>query len=596
MAFLKEFGHRIVEFFSRAMVLGNFDASDPSTSVERLFGEPESPSGIAVTEDNALTYAAVFSAVRVLAESESQLPFKVFRRAKINGRLGAEEAFDHRSYRLLHDEPNPENSSIDFRGMLMFALNLNGNGYAEIERDGAGRPKHLWPIEPVRVTPRREGGRIVYSVSASSSSIRPSPATIAAEDMIHVPGPRMRGLKGLSPIGLHREAVALGLSLQAFGSSFFGNASFAGGWLKHPAQLSPEARKRLRESIEARHQGPRNAFRLGLLEEGLEFEANTINPDDAQFLESRRFQISEIARIFRVPPHMLADLERATFSNIEQMSLEFVVYSLSPWLVRIEQEMNRKLFSEGEKGTYYVKHNVAGLLRGEFKAQADALALGRNNGWLSADDIRSILDLNPIGADKGGDLYLVPLNMVPAELAAKGIGAASGSTPRAVASARGALLARRMIDAHEPLLTGEWARWNRRLRGELAGRARAAADVPSALLAILPTYGDMEPRAVRITADVALAAARSACRAVADLKGVELDEGSIETFVRAMVERSVSLRIASIRSEIEAHNVAGGDLPALLETLSSRGEAPPGAELLLDQLRDLAAQVGEESS
>lgn len=362
-------------------------------------------SGVQVNEETALRSSAVFAAVRVLSESVASLPLIVYRRL---GR-GKERASDHPLYTILHDRANEEMTAFTFREVMMQHLLLWGNAYAEIEYDNAGRVRGLWPLRPDKTWPEREERtkKLVYRVILPDGQ----GVTLPAERVLHIPAFAADGIVGRSPIRLAREAIGLALAAEEFGARFFGQGATLGGVLEHPGQLSEEALKRLRESFENMHQGLSRAHRIAILEEGMSYKQIGIPPEDAQFLETRKFQVTEIARIFRVPPHMIGDLERATFSNIEHQSIEFVVHSLRPWLVRWEQAINWKLFTPSERQQFFAEFLVDGLLRGDIRSRYEAYAIGRQWGWLSANDVRELENLNPV---EGGDVYLSPMNMVPA--------------------------------------------------------------------------------------------------------------------------------------------------------------------------------------
>ena len=364
----------------------------------------ETPAGVDVTPDSALSYSAVFACVRVLAEDVASLPLLVYRRLQPRGK---ERAPEHPLYRLLHDAPNPEMTAIEFRETMMGHLALWGNGYAEKEFNRAGRVMGLWPLRPDRMRVRREGGALVYEYQLPDGETTRLPAA----RVMHLRGLGANGIVGYSPIALLRNAVGLGLAAEEFGSRFFGNGARPQLVLIHPNQLTPEGQENLRTSWRRQHEGLSKAHRVAVLEEGITVKEIGIPPEDAQFLQTRIFQAVEIARIYRVPPHKIQDLERATFSNIEHQSIEYVASTLAPWLVRWEQAISRDLVPEQERGTYFAEHLVAGLLRGDTISRYQAYSVGRQGGWLSANDVRELENMNPID---GGDEYLSPLNMVPA--------------------------------------------------------------------------------------------------------------------------------------------------------------------------------------
>ncbi len=366
--------------------------------------------GKVVNERTAMQATAVYACVRILAESIAGLPLHLYRYRS----GGLEVETQHPLYRILHDEPNPEMTSFIFRETLMSHLLLWGNAYAQILRDRGGRVIGLYPLLPDRMDVSRDNvtGEIYYTYTPSSddnpnikgiSSIR-----LRREDVLHIAGLGFDGLVGYSPIAMAKNAVGISLATEEYGASFFKNGATPSGILEHPGVLKdPE---KLRESWQEQFSG-QNTHKIAVLEEGMTFKPMSIPPEEAQFLETRKFQIDEIARIFRVPPHMVGDLEKSSFSNIEQQSLEFVKYTLNPWVVRWEQAMQKALLLPSEKQMYGIKFNVDGLLRGDYKSRMDGYAVGRQNGWLSANDIRSLENMNPIPDEEGGNLYLINGNM-----------------------------------------------------------------------------------------------------------------------------------------------------------------------------------------
>lgn len=382
--------------------------------------------GFVVTEETALTYSAVLAAVRVLSETISSLPLFTYRRL---GERRREPALDHPLFSILHDLPNDEHTSLEVRETLMANVLLWGNAFAEIRRDGAGQVRELWPLESKHAEVKRVNGRLVYVYTKPGEQAR----ALNREQVLHIRGLSINGATGLSPIAAAREAIGLGLATEGYGARFFSNDASPGGVLEHPSQLSDGAHKHLRESIEDRHGGLAGAHKLMILEEGMKFARVGIPPDDAQFLDTRKFQVAEIARIFRIPPHLLGDLERATFSNVEQQALEFVVHTVRPWLVRFEQAIKRDLIRPEDRETIFAEHKVDGLLRGDVDTRYKAYSTGRQWGWLSANDIRALENMNPIPK---GDSYLIPMNMIPIGPGAPAISPApttddSGSQPGA---------------------------------------------------------------------------------------------------------------------------------------------------------------------
>lgn len=370
-----------------------------------------STSGKPVNERSAMQMTAVYSCVRILSEAVASLPLHIY---KYNTG-GKEKATDHPLYFLLHDEPNPEMTSFVFRETLMTHLLLWGNAYAQIIRNGKGEVVALYPLMPNKMTvDRDENGRLYYSyqrTSGDAPTMKGTTVTLRPSDVLHIPGLGFDGLVGYSPIAMAKNAIGMAIACEEYGAKFFANGAAPGGVLEHPGTIKDPAR--VRESWQSTFGGSGNANKIAVLEEGMKYTPISISPEQAQFLETRKFQINEIARIFRVPPHMVGDLEKSSFSNIEQQSLEFVKYTLDPWVIRWEQALMRSLLSSDEKSEYFVKFNLDGLLRGDYASRMSGYAIGRQNGWMSANDIRELENLDLIPADEGGDLYLINGNMLP---------------------------------------------------------------------------------------------------------------------------------------------------------------------------------------
>jgi len=364
-------------------------------------------SGKPVNEHTAMQMTAVYSCVRILSETLAGLPLHVY---KYNDNGGKEKYLKHPLYKLLHDEPNPEMTSFAFRETLMSHLLLWGNTYAQIIRNAKGEVIALYPLMPNKMTVDRDSnGRLFYLYQRSSDDVpslgKDNQVYLAPADVLHIPGLGFDGLVGYSPIAMAKNAVGLAIATEEYGAKFFANGAAPGGVLEHPGTIKDP--QKVKESWNAAYQGSANSHRVAVLEEGMKYQPIGISPEQAQFLETRKFQINEIARIFRVPPHMLADLEKSSFSNIEQQSLEFVKYTLDPWVVRWEQSMCRALLSDSEKPTVFIKFNVDGLLRGDYASRMSGYATARQNGWMSANDIRELENLDRIPAELGGDLYLI---------------------------------------------------------------------------------------------------------------------------------------------------------------------------------------------
>lgn len=379
----------------------------PPAWVERVAGY-QSTTGLTISENNALELSAVWACIRVLAETIGQIPFPFYRRVGD----GKERARDHPLYAILDDMPNPEMDAFTFRETLMGHLCAWGNAYADIEIDRAGRIKHLWPLRPDKMKPARENGRLVYNYRLPKTD---RPITLPAERIFHLHGLGFDGLQGYNPIRLHRQTIGLAKATEDFGSRFFANDARPGAVLQHPGTLSEDAQDRLRKSYEKEHRGLEKSHRMAILEEGMTIKEIGIPPEDAQYLGTRKFQVPEICRIFRVPPHMVHDLDRATWGNIEHQAIDFVIYSIGPWVVRWEKGVYRELMLPSERPVYFAEFLLTALLRGDTKTRYDAYSIGRQNGWLSANDIRRLENMDPLGPS--GDVYLVPLNMIPADQA-----------------------------------------------------------------------------------------------------------------------------------------------------------------------------------
>lgn len=371
-----------------------------------------SSSGKAVTERSAMQMTAVYSCVRILSEAVAGLPLQIYKYTDAGGK---EKAIEHPLYHLLHDEPNPEMSSFVFRETLMTHLLLWGNAYAQIIRNGKNEVVALYPLMPNKMTVDRDAnGQLYYSYYRGlDEAIRDKEqlVTLRPSDVLHIPGLGFDGLVGYSPIAMAKNAIGMAIACEEYGAKFFANGAAPGGVLEHPGTIKDP--QRVRESWQSTFGGSGNANKIAVLEEGMKYTPIGISPEQAQFLETRKFQINEIARIFRVPPHMVGDLEKSSFSNIEQQSLEFVKYTLDPWVIRWEQSITRALLSPTEKKKYFVKFNLEGLLRGDYQSRMNGYAIGRQNGWMSANDIRELENLDRIPDEEGGNLYLINGNMLP---------------------------------------------------------------------------------------------------------------------------------------------------------------------------------------
>jgi HK97 family phage portal protein len=417
---------------------GNFK-TPPRWLHDALAGSSTTSTGISIGPETALNYSVVWACVRVISETIGSLPWFTYRRTPDGGR---NRAPDHPAYRLLHDAPNPDMAAMSWKETSVAHALLWGNCFSEIIRDEGETIAALYPIHPCRVTMRRRpDGSIFYEISNGPNP----PSKLDADEMFHVPGLSDDGLWGYSVVQKARESFGLLAASEKFGGSFFGNGAHFSGVLKHPKALSDKGRVNLKESVEAAHRGADKAHRFMLLEEGMDWSQTSVPPNDAQFLETRQFQVEEICRWFRVPPHKVQHLLRSTFSNIEHQSIEHVTDTLRPWLVRFEQEANRKLIRPAQRGTFYTENLLDALLRGDTLSRSQALEVQFRNGVLLGDEWRSIENRNPLPDGVGqrpiGTVNMVPLDKMDEILAAK-------TAPKAPPAGDSGGDAKRMIEQH----------------------------------------------------------------------------------------------------------------------------------------------------
>lgn len=373
-----------------------------SAAMTFLFGR--SASNKYVTPRTSFSVPIVYACVRVIAETVASLPFEVYERTD----LGHEKAVNHPMYHLLHDQPNDEMTSFVWRETVMTHLLLWGNSYSQIIRNGRGRVIGLYPLLPERmVVDRDENGKLTYTYTKTDGSI----VVLSKDDVFHIPGLGFDGIMGYSPIAVERNAIGLGIAAEEYGSKFFANGATPSGILTHPNHVKDP--KALRESWQEAYGGSSNSNRVAVLEEGMTFTRVSMPNNEAQFLETRKFQLEEICRIYRVPQHLVGILEHSTFSNIEHQSIDFAVHTIRPWLVRIEQAVNNDLFIPSEKSKYYSHINIDGLMRGDYNSRMQGYAVARQNGWMSTNDIRELENMNLLPKEEGGFAYLVNGNMIP---------------------------------------------------------------------------------------------------------------------------------------------------------------------------------------
>lgn len=363
-------------------------------------GGVESSTGIPVSAESAMRYTTAMICVRVLSESVASLPCILYRRRSDGGK---DRATDHPLYSVLHDQANDWQTAFQYIEGSMVNLSTRGNGYAYVDRNSRGQTIGLTPLNPDPVIiDQAPNWSPLYSVTMPDNT---RAKRLTSREIHHITGPLPKGYVGQSMISLARDAIGLGLAAERFGSHLYKNGVKPSGVLKHPKAIGPEATDNLRQQFESKYGGLSNSSRPLVLEEGMEWIAMSIAPNDAQFLETRKFQRSEIAGIFRVPAHLVNDLERATFSNIEHQTLEFIIHSLRPWLKRWEQAINRDLLAPQEKGEYFAEFLMDDLLRGDIKSRYEAYAQAVQNKWMNANEIRIRENMNP---RDGGDVYENP--------------------------------------------------------------------------------------------------------------------------------------------------------------------------------------------
>ena len=359
------------------------------------------PDNTSLDTDKALTLTAVWCAIRLLSESVSSLPCSVYTKQPNGDKI---EDSNNRIYNLIKYRPNNYQNKITFFEYIMMSICTAGNSYVQILRDGSGKPIQLIPISPDDVTVVINEGELFYQTDGAG--------VLDAADMLHFKTLTDNGIDGISPIDQCKNALSWGLNVEEFGNTFFKNGAKPSSVLATDRALSEQAIERLKNSFSNTYAKLKNSNSTIILEEGLTFKPISISPEQAQFLSSRQFSIEEVARIFNVPPHMLKDLSKSSFNNIEMQSQEFVTYTLMPYLTRIENEMNYKLFRTNEIGKTFIEFNVNGLLRGDVKTRNEAYKTAITNGYMSINEVRQKENLNSI---EGGDKHFMQMNMTTIE-------------------------------------------------------------------------------------------------------------------------------------------------------------------------------------
>lgn len=526
--------------------------------VDWFSGGAKSLAGVTVTPENALTWAPFFAGVRNLSDDIGSLPLPVYERLD----RGKRRATNHPVYELLHDAPNEIMGAMQLRSTIQGHALTWGGGAAYVESNNRGIITSLWPLRPDRLHPevvRTRVGRVEVRYRYVDHVNRIY-AALLPEEVLYVPGFGFDGIRGYSAIELGRNSIGLGLATEMHGAAFFGNGAKPGALLKHPKAVTDDARRRIKSDWESLHRGLDKSQRIAILEEGVEYEAIGIPNDDAQFLETRKFQVDDAVRWLRIPAHKLGNLEHATYSNIEQQSLDYVIDSLRPWLVRWEQAILRTLFTGPERSRFFAEHMIEGLLRGDIKTRYEAYAIGRQWGWESSNSILEKENRNPI---PNGDLHLVPLNMVPLDQLAE-----SGSEgPRTARLAlRGSEGRRRIGEAFAPLVEDmdrrmaklEQAEVGQLVRKHLEPRSRSTSAFLAAVEALYD--GLIRDRALERWLPLFTTYAAEVATSAASDVGHDGDV-DLSRWVEAYVQSHVGYHLASSVGQI-ATVLDGADDPA----------------------------------
>lgn len=394
------------DYLIRALTVTDDKAWEPA--LWRMIGS-QSSAGENITEETSLHLSAVYNAVSLISGTVGSLPLHLMKKTGKGSKIADNKSI----YNVMHTEWNPYMTAMAGRECLMSHVLSWGNGYAEKITNGLGEISALWPITPNRVRLAWENNELVYKITVGNETM-----TFPREKILHIPGLGFDGFQGYSVVAMARKSLGLTAAMETFGSLYFGQGTHPGVIVSHPGNLTATAHANLETSLATAHGGLGKSHRLMLLEEGMKIEAVGIPPEDSQFLQSRQFQIPEVARWFNLPPHKLKDLTKSSFSNIESEQISFVTDSILPWLVRLEQNYNMQLLMANESGRQklYFKHVVEGLLRGDSASRGAFYTQMFNIGVMSINEIREKEDLNPID---DGDIHFVPMNMQTVEEAGK---------------------------------------------------------------------------------------------------------------------------------------------------------------------------------
>lgn len=395
-----KFLNRVKTFFKNLSTLAR-----PSPELRSALGALLSKVGIHINAKNALQTTAVFACVRLLSESIASLPLFLYRKTE----TGKEKATNNPLYGVLHDVPNPETDSFQFWQAFIANMLIYGRGYAEVVRNNAGQIVQMWNITTpyVRVRRNSETQELEYVVTPSGKE----QFILRKDQVFRVDWFSMDALNAFRPLELAQNAIGLGEAAEEFAADYFKNGTNAGGFITYPEGMTADQIESFQKQVREKHEGLSNSARLLFLEQGSQFIKASNTPEESQMLETRKFQVEEVARFYNVPLHMIGDLDHATFSNIEQMSLNYVIYTLRPYLVRIEKAITAQLLMPQERATYFPKFSVEGLLRGDYKSRMEGYAVARQNGWMSSNDIRELEDMDHIPPEEGGDAYLANGNL-----------------------------------------------------------------------------------------------------------------------------------------------------------------------------------------
>lgn len=584
----------LTRYFESRSLYSTLSSPEPWL-VEALGGRPTA-AGIQVTPENSLAVSAVYACVRVLSEDLAKLPLHLYRRLPGGGK---ERAVDHPLYNLLHKQPNPVTTSFAFREAAQASILLHGNAYAYIDWDGAGNVRGLWLLNPDRVAifGKRDGrGRleVVYSYMAEQGGTY----FIQPRDMLHIPGMSFDGISGISVIRHARENIGLAAATQEFGARYFSNDAMPGVIVYSSRKLTDEEKEAVRKDFQKKYQGVERKFELAILEPGWDFKTINIPLDDAQFIESRKFQIEEIARMFRVPPHKIGHLERATYSNIEHQSIEYVMDSLGSWCVRWEQAMWSKLLTEADKRHHFPEFNLDALIRGDTDSRYNAYSRAILSGFLTPNEVRELENRNPL---PGGDTVWMPVNMMPADQLSPRESSNAPAEHEEAASSRHAesrrakklpVLRQRLIRAYRPALKDALARIARREVNDVRRAAKKYMDSRSAdmLSEWIGQYCREDvPEAWKLNmAPVLRSYAEAVFGAAAEEIGVEPKmtpelEKAIQDYMDGQARRHAATTRKAIQSKVREAVESGDDVTDALEDYLEEYEAAWPEKASVDQ-------------